>query len=85
MSGSGLTPPPVIRSADKHSYLQPEVATISTEVWGRMPRSEKHVLQVHDLKYFEGSRYIITLILILDGGTAGNELWYLMNRRLCGS
>lgn len=84
MSGSGLTPPPVIRSADKHSYLRPEIATMSTEVWGRMPRSEKYVLQVHVLKSFEGSRYITTLILILDGGTAGNELRYPINRRLCG-
>jgi hypothetical protein len=85
MSGSGLTPPPVIRSADKHSYLRPEIATMSTEVWDRIPRSEKYVLQVHVLKSFEGSRYITTLILIQDGGTAGNELRYPINRRLCGS
>lgn len=32
MSGSGMTPPSVIRSSDKHCYLQPEIATISTEV-----------------------------------------------------
>jgi hypothetical protein len=31
MSGSGPTPLPVIRSADKQDYLPPEIATISTE------------------------------------------------------